>query len=256
VLLVHGLLDSSAGWNRLAARLSQPCFVPDLPGFGASDMPRVPRLPGYADDVVEAVSRLGVDKFTLVGHSLGGAVAGAITDRYPGRLASLVLLAPAGFGRIRAAEALVRPGSREVVGRVLPFALANPVALAGAYMAFVANGAMPEAELLRRVVGRALPSAPAAILATRAVVAAGLSPDGFHSRRMTYDGPTRVVWGDRDRLVPISHLRGVHTALPQSEVDVWPGMGHHPQRERPDELVAVVADACVGVRRRRTSIAA
>ena len=241
VLLVHGLLDSSVGWDRLASRLPQSCLVPDLPGFGGSDMPLGPRLPFYADDIVEAAGRLGVERFTLVGHSLGGAVAGAIADSYPDRIASLVLLAPAAFGRIRAAEALLHPGTRGLVGGVLPWALANPFVLSGAYMAFVSNGAVPEAELLLRVVRRARLGAPATINAMRAVVAAGLAPDGFHTRAMAYDGPARVIWGDRDRLVPIGHLDGVRTALPQADVEVWPGMGHHPQRERPRQLAERVS---------------
>lgn len=244
VVLVHGLLDSSVGWDGLALRLSHPCIAPDLPGFGRSDLPTSPRLPAYADDVVDAVRGLGVERFVLVGHSLGGAVAGAITDRYAAQLVSLTLLAPAGFGRIRAAEALSRPGARELVGGVLPLALANPLVLASVYMTVVTNGLTPEADFLQRVIRRALVSVPGARDATRAVVAAGLSADGFQHRRLAYAGPTRVVWGDRDRLVPIAHIDGVRTALPQAQVEVWRGMGHHPQRERPGELLRLVADVC------------
>ncbi len=243
-MLVHGLLDSSFGWDRLADRLPHPVYVPDVPGFGGSDLPRAPRLPAFADAVVEAMGNLEVERFVLVGHSLGGAVAGAITDRYPERVVSLVLLAPAAFGRVRAAEALLHPRSRGVVSGVLPFALANPLVLTGAYMAFVSNGAIPEAELLRRVMSRARVATPGTITAMRAVVAAGLAADGFHTRAMDYDGPARVIWGDRDRLVPIGHLDGARTALPQAEIDIWPGMGHHPQRERPAELAELVADVC------------
>lgn len=244
VVLVHGLLDSSVGWDGVATRLSNPCIAPDLPGFGRSDMPTSPRLPAYADDVVDAVRRLGVGRFILVGHSLGGAVAGAIADRYAAEIVALALLAPAGFGRIRAAEALSRPGARELVGGVLPLALANPVVLTSVYMTVVTNGLVPEAAFLQRVIRRALVSVPGARDATRAVVAAGLAQDGFQHRRLSYRGSTRVVWGDRDRLVPIAHLSGVRTAFPQAQVEVWPGMGHHPQRERPAELSSFVAAVC------------
>ena len=244
VVLIHGLLDSSAGWNRLASGLPNPCIAPDLPGFGQSDMPTTPRLSAYADDVVDALYRLDIERFILVGHSLGGAVAGAIADSYQDRIVALALIAPAGFGRIRAAEALSRPGARRVVGGVLPLAMANPVFLTGLYMTVVTNGSLPESEFLQRLVRRVRVAGAGAQTAARAVVAAGRSPDGFSRRGLPYRGPARVLWGDHDRLVHIGHVSGVRAALPQAQVEVWPGMGHHPQRERPRDLARFIGDLC------------
>ena len=251
VVLLHGLLDSSVGWDDTAAALPNACIAIDLPGFGGSDMPARPRLSAYADDVLDALARLEADRFILVGHSLGGGVAAAMADRAPERVAGLVLLAPAGFGRIGLAEAVSIPGFRNLDARALPLALANPLVLTTAYMTVVTNGLVPDAQLLQRVMRRAFESVPGARDATRAVVAAGLSKRGFHSRRLRYDGPVRVLWGDRDRLVPVAHLRGVRTGLPHAEIEIWPGMGHHPQRERPVALAHLVRSACEGPTGRR-----
>jgi pimeloyl-ACP methyl ester carboxylesterase len=60
---------------------------------------------------------------------------------------------------------------------------------------------------------------------------------------MGYDGPAYALWGDRDRLVPSAHARGLRTALPQVDIEISPGMGHHPTRERFDEVVALVGRA-------------
>src|SRR3979411_1237199 len=72
LVLLHGLLDSSEGWSQLSQRLSGIAF--DLPGFGHSDPPSRGSIAGYARDVAEGLDMLGVNRMTLVGHSLGGAI--------------------------------------------------------------------------------------------------------------------------------------------------------------------------------------
>ena len=77
LVILHGLLDSSEGWSPLAAGVSCSVVAFDLPGFGGSDVPERGSVSGYARDVAEGLGLLGIDRFTLVGHSLGGAVAAA-----------------------------------------------------------------------------------------------------------------------------------------------------------------------------------
>lgn len=69
----------------------------DLPGFGLSGPPRLPQLSAYADNVVEGLRALAVPAGTVVRHSLGGAVAAAVAERFADRIVSLVLCAPAGL---------------------------------------------------------------------------------------------------------------------------------------------------------------
>ncbi len=246
LVLLHGLLDSAEGWDRLAASSSHPCIAFDLPGFGGSDLPTRPRVSAYADDVLAGLDRLGLDEVVLVGHSLGGAIATAMAERVPERVDALVLLAPAGFGRIPLAEAVTVPGVRDVTARLLPLALSNRVLVNLAYGTFVAPGHALEARALKRARAGAATSVPGARDATRAVVAAGLSKRGFHRREVAYDGPVAAVWGARDRVVPRGHADGVLYALPQAEIEVWKGVGHHPQHECPDRLLDFVEGACEG----------
>ena len=55
-----------------------------------------------------------------------------------------------------------------------------------------------------------------------------------------FAGPVAALWGEHDALVPPAHARGLRAAAPQATVQVWPGMGHHPQRERPRQLAHFV----------------
>ena len=97
LVLLHGLLDSSEGWAEFALGTHRPCIAIDLPGFGGSDLPRAPRIASYGEDVLAALTALDLGDCTLVGHSLGGAVAAAAAERCAA-VRSLVMLAPVGFG--------------------------------------------------------------------------------------------------------------------------------------------------------------
>jgi pimeloyl-ACP methyl ester carboxylesterase len=244
LVLLHGLLDCAVGWKHLARMIDRPCYAFDLPGFGDSDCPTRNRISAYAEDVQAALAALDVHDFTLVGHSLGGAVATALAEQLRDDVAALVLIAPAGFGRIHLAEAIQLPGVRTLVRHGLPLALMNPVSALGVYAAVVGNGHLPDRELVARLRKNARRWAPGAECANEAVMASGRSRRAFYLRELDYHGPVVALWGDRDRLVPVAHRDGVMTAFPQAEISVWKGMGHHPQRARPRELALFIEAAC------------
>jgi pimeloyl-ACP methyl ester carboxylesterase len=248
LVLLHGLLDDSEGWTGLAMDTHRPCLAVDLPGFGGSDLPRWPRISAYAQDVAAGIDRLGIKECTLVGHSLGGAVATAVAERQEG-VHSLVLLAPAGFGHIRLAEWFALPGVRDAAQLALPLALISPLLVTAGYAAFVAHGRLPSRDLTDRLRRRAFQSAPGVRSAVTAISAAGRSPRGFHRRGVEFDGPVAALWGARDALVPLAHTKAVKTALPQAHVEVWPRMGHHPQRERPAQLSRFIEHHAAEVRK-------
>jgi pimeloyl-ACP methyl ester carboxylesterase len=244
IVFLHGLLDSSEGWAATCERrdgvdgrstLTRIAF--DLPGFGSSDAPPRGSIDAYARDVAAGLGQLGVERFTLVGHSLGGAVATRLAELLPDRVEALVLLAPAGFGRIRLAEVVSRPLARNVVALSLPLALSNRVAVGVSYRLMVTNGHAPEREMLERLAHRGPQVITGAREAVRAIAEAGHSREGFLHRRLAYHGPVVAVWGEHDRLVSPAHRHALRRALPQAEIEVWRGMGHHPQRERLEELL-------------------
>jgi pimeloyl-ACP methyl ester carboxylesterase len=256
VVLLHGLLDSSEGWSALCKELSTPIVAFDLPGFGHSDDPPGQLIEDYARDVIEGLEVLGVERVTLVGHSLGGAVATAVAEFVPTSVDALILLAPVGFGRVHLAEAASLPGVDTMVRAMLPWVLSNRMLVTAGYVTMVSTGRLPAPELVERVTRLGPHVAKGTRMAIRAIAAAGQSRNGFHRRRVNYAGPVLAVWGDRDRLVPLSHQAGVRSAFPHARVEVWRGMAHHPVHERLDDLVAVIADAVPAAHQGTTSAAA
>jgi pimeloyl-ACP methyl ester carboxylesterase len=255
LVVLHGLLDSSEGWSCLCERTPCTLIAFDLPGFGYSDAPHHGSIAGYARDVAEGLALLGVERFTIIGHSLGGAIATALAEMMPDRVGALVLLAPAGFGRIRLAEAVSIPGIRNVVQAALPAALSSRLAVTAGYMTMVTNGMSPERGVVERVTGRGGSLVDGAREGTRAVVHAGRAGTAFHRRRVEYGGPVFAVWGDQDRLVPASHRHGVQAAFPHARVEVWPGVGHHVLRECFEDLISLIREAVSASRRPVTTAA-
>jgi pimeloyl-ACP methyl ester carboxylesterase len=244
VVMLHGLLDSSEGWHDVASRSERPVYAIDLPGFGGSTCPPYDRVGRYARDVGQALDLLGLERYVLVGHSFGGAVATALTEQRPHAVAGLLLIAPVGYGRIGLAELASQPGLRQAIQVGLPFALTNPVAMTAIYSLWVANGVRPDRALVDRCRREAFRVVGGARQALRTIVRCGIDKRAFFRRRVHFDGPVLALWGDRDRLVPVRHAHRVQTTFPHAEVHVWERMGHHPQCERTGPFCALLERLC------------
>jgi pyruvate dehydrogenase E2 component (dihydrolipoamide acetyltransferase) len=245
LVLLHGLFDDSEGWVQVATDTDRPCLAFDLPGFGGSHLPTRPRISAYAEAVCAGLEQLALDDCALVGHSLGGAVAVAVAEKAPATVQSLALLAPAGFGPIGIADLFALPGVRQLAELSLPLAMVNPLTVTAAYATFVAHHRLPSRDLMDRVRRRAFRSGPGVSSAVQAIAAAGRSPRGFHRRGIGFHGPVAALWGEHDALVPRAHAAALARALPQAHVEVWAGMGHHPQRERPTQLARFIEEHAV-----------
>lgn len=252
LVLVHGLLDSSEGWDDLARSTRRPVIAIDLPGFGDSSQPKSPNVESYADDVMKTVDSLGLKSYTLVGHSLGGAVAAAMAEKDKDKISSLVLMAPAGFGHIRVAEAANLPILRNIHKISLPLFLSNPLLVNAVYATAISHHKLPSRELLTRLEKSSSKVGTGAVSAVEALANAGTSKTAFFRRHLDYQGPVHALWGRHDQLVPTDHSRGVAHALPQAKIQVWDDMGHHPQYERPDLLAQYIEEACTGKAKKKS----
>jgi pimeloyl-ACP methyl ester carboxylesterase len=109
VVFVHSLAGNSTHWSNQLEHLRQSCraVALDVRGHGRSEPPKDGNytIAAIAGDIAAVVDTLGLDRFVLVGHSMGGGVALAYAGNYPDRVAGLVLVDPIGDGKqIPAAE--------------------------------------------------------------------------------------------------------------------------------------------------------
>lgn len=93
VILLHGFGEDSRIWSGQVAHLKNfcQCIVPDLPGSGKSGRLPEGSMELYAEAVFEMTSAENLDRFILIGHSMGGYIALAFAEKYPAKLAGLGL---------------------------------------------------------------------------------------------------------------------------------------------------------------------
>lgn len=248
LLLLHGIGDSSAAWEPLMPALGERFTViaPDLLGHGASDKPRADySVAAYANGVRDLMDVLGVERATVVGHSLGGGVAAQACYQYPHRFERLVLVSTGGVARE------VAPALRLLSA---PYAeLALPVTrLPGARL--VARGLAEVAKRTPLALGRdadelvrvfdGLPSGPARKSFTRTLRSVvdwrGQLVTMLDRCYLADEMPTLLVWGDRDGVIPVAHGHLAHAAMPASRLEVFAGAGHFPHHAEPERFVALL----------------
>jgi pimeloyl-ACP methyl ester carboxylesterase len=249
VLLLHGIGRSLEDWtdqHELLAARGHRVLSTDLAGHGWSDEARAPSsLPTLARHVEDTLDALGWTRPAhVVGNSLGGAVAMQLSVEAPERVASLVLVNSAGFGRE------VTAALRVLAVRPLAPLLLRPSRSAAARTERAVYGDPSHATPERIELGLQLATRPhgARVLLETARALGGLR--GVHPgwrtgllQEVAAAGvPTLVTWGDRDQILPAVHLPAAAAALPHARTHLFPGAGHMPQVERPAEFAALVDD--------------
>src|SRR3954465_4928612 len=245
VVLIHGMVNSSRHWEQVALRLADRYTViaPDLIGHGDSATPRGDySLGAHAAVIRDVLAAIGIERATMVGHSLGGGVAMQYFWQFPERTERLVLVSSGGLGH--EVSPLLRtvslPGARYALSLLAPrraldalWALGGRARKQGVYVRAVVRALRPlERSGAREAFLQTLPS----VIDRR-------------GRRVSARGrlslleamPPVVVWGGRDRTIPVEHGRAAHAAIGHSRFETLDRTAHFPHLQDPEGLAAPLA---------------
>jgi pimeloyl-ACP methyl ester carboxylesterase len=250
IVLIHGITSSSRTWRSVLGGLAErhTVIAPDLLGHGRSGKPRGDySLGAYASGVRDLLALIGIDRVTVVGHSLGGGVAMQFAYQFPERLERLVLVDSGGLGEdvSPALRAVTLPGAELVLpllfsrytrtaGRIAGRLLGRLPLHASADVRGAAEGmdSLGDADARRAFVHTA-----------RSVLdPKGQRVDARDRLYLSRDVPTLLVWGAKDRIIPLEHGRRAHELMPHSRFVVFPGAGHFPFNDDPSRFVRVLSD--------------
>jgi pimeloyl-ACP methyl ester carboxylesterase len=242
LVFLHGLGGAQTTWaNVLPPLVEQGTVIAlDLLGHGQSDKPAGAdySVAGLASQVAEALTGLRIPPAVFVGHSLGGAVALLLALERPELVRGLVLVNSAGLGEEIGMELLDRieaPPSREEARRLLE-------------LFFEDRQRILERGVEEMYQARMTPGADAAL---QAAAAANFGREGqrigLTDRLGQVQVPTLIVWGEKDRVIPLEHALAALRVLPDGWLKILPGIGHVPQVEAPALFANAVGHFARGI---------
>lgn len=230
LLLVHGAGGSSLHFAQLMGLLAphMACVAPDLPGHGQSPagerVAEADLLDHYVERLAELAESLGLGRFVLLGHSMGGAVAQLFALKYPDRLAGLVLMATA--ARLKVAPAVFETirDHFEELPRLMEAVGYSPSTSPATVRSFCA----------------------AQLQAPREVVLADFRACALFDQRERVSAircPTTLLSAGDDRLTPPKLQAQLEQLIPRSRLVPLPRCGHFMFFERPEAVAEALVEA-------------
>ena len=246
LVLLHGFAMSTDTWTPWTKRLGRDFHLValDLPGFGLTRAPRDwPYSYQAMAGVVDAFAKARhLDRFSIAGSSMGGGVAWRYALNHPERVRGLILVDAAGWPQPDSPvqhNPLVRAGETPTLRPILT-SLDNRSTLRRGFRDSFADPAYVDDAYVTRYAE--LSRAPGRRTVWFSLLAGWKDQDFATPERLAeLRTPTLILWGGKDRLVPLADGRRFVAAIPGSHLIVYPDAGHLVQEEAPSASAADVA---------------
>lgn len=233
LVLVHGYLAGAAIWREPFEFLKNrfDVLVPNLPGFGDSNHLTAPdTIAGFATQLLDELAKQGVEKFHLLGHSMGGMIVQTMAAGAPERIVKLVCygtgpvgVLPDRFETIEASRRRLEDDGLETTVRRIAATWFLEGEKAAGYSACVSLGLQ------------------ASMQAALASLSAWETWDG-RSGLADIKADTLIVWGDRDRSYGWSQPKALWRGIRNSSLAVVPGCAHNVHMEKSNLFNSIIGD--------------
>jgi pimeloyl-ACP methyl ester carboxylesterase len=220
LVVIHGGGgDAKTWWHNIEALADKyTVYAPDLPGYGGSQpLDGDYYIPELTDFVDRFAKSLGLEKFFIIGHSLGGGIALDYTLKFPQKIKKLVLVSSLCLGR-------------EIAFWVRLCTLPALIRSLGALLEFVFKSFKWVLSILNPA-KYIMPLSPA-------IIGVGGGITNFRQQTLVLEPrlsevkmPTLLVWGSRDPIVPVMQAYRAAKIIPDCRVEVFKNRGHNVHRD-------------------------
>jgi pimeloyl-ACP methyl ester carboxylesterase len=241
VVLIHGSGGAINWWDRLTPLVTEQgrrFIAVDMLGYGGSEKPSEGyEIESQASLVAQVLSKLGVDRAVVVGHSLGGKVATALAESSPGLVAGVVVIdtpPDSSYGSLGGGARLARvPVIGQALWRIAPDSLVRR----NLKQAFAPGFEFPDV-FVDDIRAMTYP----------AYRDSGTESDAYtdeqplDSRLEEVDLPLLVIFGEQDQLYPARESLSAYAAIPGAETVLIPESGHSPNVETPRRTAILIGN--------------
>lgn len=250
IVLVHGITSSSKTWREAMPLLAETNRVVAFDLFGHGESSKTVKdcsLGAYASTLRDLTVLLDVPRATIVGHSLGGGIAMQFAYQFPERIERMILVSAGGLGRDvnLALRAATLPGSELVMPLLFSQPMRGAANTAGSLLSRLGIHGGADIEGVSEGFASLGDTATrrAFIQTIRAVADAnGQRVDALDRIHLTELLPTMLVWGARDRIIPVAHAHEAMRLMPDCRLEVFEDSGHFPFNNHPHRFASVVND--------------
>jgi pimeloyl-ACP methyl ester carboxylesterase len=247
VILLHGFGAAMWVWEKQVEALSKDrrVYLLDLIGHGFSDRPRIPYRPEtYIHFLKDFMDRAGIERATLVGNSMGGGLAWAMTALFPERVDKLILInsmPPDVLDQVRNDSFRTLVAIRNIP--LLPYlviASRNRNSVKWILQECVSDIKLITPEILDRQ--HRISSIKGTTWALYSTFKNAEDAKELGGHLSTVSQPTLLIWGERDVIFPTPVAESLQQAIPGSKLRLIEGSGHIPMWEASDEVNRAILD--------------
>lgn len=240
LVLLHGVLASLHTWDDWVEKLKPHFKIVriDLPGFGLTGpMAKDNYTPEYAMEFFEMFrAKLGLEKFHLVGNSLGGFISHYYAAHYPQHVDKLILIDPITYPQ--KLPFIIKFASNSFVGAIATVQSPRFIIKRNVRQVYGDPDKVTD-EIIDRYHELLLRQGNRGSMVKYFKTLKKYSTDDTLAQTIpNIKAPTLLMWGESDRWVPIALIERWQHDLPTIQVKTYPGAGHVPMEELPDETAA------------------
>jgi pimeloyl-ACP methyl ester carboxylesterase len=219
LLLLHGLFGALSNWEHVLAQFSRQyrVIIPMLPIY---EMPiKQANLAGLLAFVTDFVQRSELERFTLIGNSLGGHLALMYTLQHPDQVQKLVLTGSSGLFENTLGGSFPKRGNYEYIADRVAYTFFDPKTVAKAYIDEVFNVTNDVSKAMRVI-----------------FIAKSAQRNNIAHELPRIQAATLLVWGLNDTITPSLVAHEFNTLLPHATLRFIDKCCHAPMMEHPQKF--------------------